>query len=393
MKRVYMDNASTTPVDPEVIKAMLPYYKDHFGNASSLHSFGRDSRKALEESREKIANLINAEKKEIIFTAGGTESDNIAIIGTAMRFNKLLRERPDGPHIITTPIEHPAVLNTCKYLEKLGFKIMYLPVDRYGLIDLNELEEAASPDTFLITMIHGNNEIGTIQPIGEIGKIARGRGIAFHTDAVQAFAKVPIDVKKENIDMLSASSHKIYGPKGVGALYIKEGVRIQPLIHGGGHEKGLRPSTENIPGIVGFAKAVELAGIRMDADISRQTELRERLIKGVLENIPESALNGHPVKRLPNNAHFRFTAIEGEALILSLDNQGIAASTGSACSSKKLEPSHTLLAIGLNPVDAHGSLRLTLGRENTEEEIDYVLEVLPNVIVKLREISPLWGKN
>ena len=392
MKRIYMDHAATTPVDPEVVMAMLPFYENTFGNASSLHSFGRESKMALEDSRVTVAELINCEKDEIIFTAGGTESDNIAILGVAENFSHYIDEHPGGPHIITTPIEHPAVLNSCKYLEKQGFKVMYLPVDRYGLIDLNELEGSITPSTFLITIIYGNNEIGTIQPMEEIGAVARKNGVIFHTDAVQAFGKVPIDVGKEKIDMLSASSHKIYGPKGVGTLYIKKGIRLKPMIHGGGHEKGLRPSTENIPGIVGFAKAVELAKLRMDEDICSQTELRDRLIKGVLEQIPESGLNGHPINRLPNNTNFRFKAIEGEALILSLDNQGIATSTGSACSSKKSEASHTLLALGLNPVDAQGSLRLTLGRDTTREDIDSVLELLPVVIAKLRDISPLWGK-
>ena len=379
--KVYMDHAATTPMDKEVFEAMKPYFLEKYGNASSLHSFGMEAKEALEKSRERVANLIGASVDEIIFTGGGTESDNLAIKGIAFRAGK--------GHIITSSIEHPAVLETCRFLEKKGFKVTYLPVDKYGMVNPEDVENAIEKDTILITIMHANNEIGTIEPIEEIGKIASEKGILFHTDAVQSVGKLPINVKKINVDLLSISAHKIYGPKGVGALYIRKGTKIDAIIHGGGHERGLRSSTENIPGIVGLAKACSLAGERMEVDVKKMKRLRDILIKGVLE-IEESYLNGHPEKRLPNNAHFYFKGIEGESLILMLDDAGIAASTGSACSSKKLTASHVLLAIGLKPEDAHGSLRLTLGRENTEEEVEYVLETLPKIVKKLREISPMW---
>jgi len=390
MKRIYLDHAATTPVDREVIEAMLPYFSKYYGNASSLHSFGREAYEALEKSREQVAKILNAENKEILFTSGGTESDNLALKGVAYKNRDKINT--NGPHIITASIEHPAVLETCKYLEKEGFKIKYLSVDKYGIVDLDELSESITKDTFLISIMFANNEIGTVQPIEEIGKIAEENNVIFHTDAVQAIGKIPIDVKKLNVDLLSISSHKIYGPKGVGALFIRKSLNIKPIINGGGHERGLRSGTENIPGIVGLGKACELSRERLDGDIIYMKRLRDKLIKGVLEKIEESYLNGHPEKRLVNNAHFRFTAIEGESILMSLDEKGIAASTGSACSSKELQPSHVLLAIGLSPVEAHGSLRLTVGRENTEEEIDYVIETLPEVVSKLREISPLWNK-
>ncbi|RLF41410.1 MAG: cysteine desulfurase NifS [Thermoplasmata archaeon] len=391
MKRIYLDHAATTPVDKEVIEAMLPYFSEYYGNASSLHSFGKEAYEALEKSREQVARILNAENKEILFTSGGTESDNLALKGVAYKNRDKINTK--GPHIITSSIEHPAVLETCKNLEKEGFKIKYLSVNKYGVVDLDELLESITKDTFLISIMFANNEIGTIQPIEEIGKIARENDIIFHTDAIQAIGKIPIDVKKLNIDMLSISSHKIYGPKGVGALFIRKNLNIKPIVNGGGHERGLRSGTENIPGIVGLGKACELSMERLDRDTRYIMGLRDKLIKGVLENIEESYLNGHPKDRLVNNAHFRFTAIEGESLLISLDEKGIAASTGSACSSKKLQPSHVLLAIGLTPVDAHGSLRLTLGRGNNKEEIDYVLQVLPEVVTKLREISPLWKRS
>lgn len=386
MRRVYMDHAATTPVDPLVVKAMLPYFSECFGNASSLHSFGRDAFEAVEAARQKVADLIGAEKNEIIFTSGGTESDNLAIKGVAYR------NRDKGNHIITTSIEHPAVLETCRHMESEGFKVTYLPVDRFGIIDLADLEKAITEKTILITIMHANNEMGTIEPVEEIGRIAREHRVYFHTDAVQTVGKIPIDVKSMNTDMLSMSAHKIYGPKGVGALYMAKGIQCEPIIHGGGHERGMRSSTENVAGIVGFGKATELAKERMATDMSYLTDLRNKLTKGVLESIQESYLNGHPSKRLPNNAHFRFTAIEGESLIMGLDAKGIAGSTGSACSSKKLETSHVLLAIGLNEVEAHGSLRLTLGRENTSDDVDYVLNALQEVVGNLRSMSPLWGK-
>ena len=386
MRRVYMDHAATTPVDPLVVKAMLPYFSECFGNASSLHSLGRDAFEAVEAARQKVANLIGSEKKEIIFTSGGTESDNLAIKGVAYK------NRDKGNHIITSSIEHPAALETCRHMESEGFKVTYLPVDRLGMINLADLEKAITEKTILITIMHGNNEIGTIEPVEEIGKIARERKVYFHTDAVQTVGKIPIDVKSMNADLLSMSAHKIYGPKGVGALYVAKEVRCEPIIHGGGHERGMRSSTENVAGIVGLGESAELAKQRMATDMPYLTDLRDKLTKGVLESIQQSYLNGHPSKRLPNNANFRFTAIEGESLIMGLDAKGIAGSTGSACSSKKLEASHVLLAIGLNDVEAHGSLRLTLGRENTDEDVEYVLNALQEVVGGLRSMSPLWGK-
>jgi len=385
-RRVYMDHAATTPVDPEVVEVMVPYFTEIYGNASSLHSFGREAHNAMEEARRKVAGLINAHPEEIIFTAGGTESDNIAIKGAAYA------NRSRGDHIITSTIEHPAVLETCGSLERQGFKVSYIPVDKNGLIELESLRKAVTERTTLITIMHANNEIGTIEPIEETAEIAEARSIIFHSDAVQSAGKIPVDVKNVGVDLLSISAHKIYGPKGIGALYVKKGTHLEPILHGGGHEKGLRSSTENIPGIVGLGKAAELAEGRMSEDTAHLTDLRDQLIKATLGSIEESYLNGHPTKRLPNNAHFRFTGIEGEALILNLDEKGVAASTGSACSSKKLLPSHVLMAIGLDEVQAHGSLRLTLGRENTKEDIEYVLQVLPETVKKLRAISPLWGR-
>jgi cysteine desulfurase len=385
-RRVYMDHAATTPVDPEVVEAIVPYFTEIYGNASSLHSFGREAHNAMEEARRKVARLINARPEEIIFTAGGTESDNMAIKGVAYA------NRSRGDHIITSTIEHPAVLETCRSLEKQGFKVSYVSVDKDGLIELDSLRKAVTERTILVTIMHANNEIGTIEPIEEIAEIAGTKNIVFHTDAVQSAGKIPIDVKEIGVDLLSISAHKIYGPKGIGALYVRKGTRLEPIIHGGGHEGGLRSSTENIPGIVGLGKATELAERRMSEDTAHLTMLRDQLIKETLSDVEESYLNGHPTKRLPNNAHFRFTGIEGEALVLNLDEKGIAASTGSACSSKKLLPSHVLMAIGLDEVQAHGSLRLTLGRENTKEDIEYVLQVLPETVKKLRAISPLWGR-
>jgi cysteine desulfurase len=385
-KRIYMDHAATTPVDPKVMEAMLPYFTQYFGNASSLHLFGREAYNAMETARANVARLIGAEKEEIIFTAGGTESDNIAIKGIAFK------NRSKGMHIITSPIEHPAVIETCAYLETMGFHVTYVPVDKYGLVDLSELEKTITKETVLISIQHANNEVGTIQNIEAIGEIAEERNVRFHTDAVQSTGKIPIDVKKAHIDLLSMASHKFHGPKGVGALYVRKGVALEPLVHGGGQEKGLRSSTENIPGIVGIGKAAEIAYARMIPDREHVSAMRDRVINGVLNQIPLSYLNGHPTQRLPNNVSLRFDGVEGESLVLSLDGKGIAASTGSACSSKKLRPSHVLLAIGFNEVQAHGSLRLTLGRGNTEEEVSYLLEVLPEVMSKMRAISPLWQK-
>ena len=389
MKQVYMDYASTTPVDREVLEVMLPYFDKIYGNASSIHNFGIDAYDACEVAREQVGSLINADPDEIIFTSGGTESDNLGIKGVAFKNKK--KRGAKGYHIITCEIEHPAVLETCKYLEKLGFNVKYLPVDKYGLINPNDLEEAISENTFLVTIMFGNNEIGTILPIKEIGKITKKHDILFHTDAVQAIGKVPIDVNELNIDLLSISSHKIYGPKGAGALFIRKGVQLQTIAHGGGQEKGFRSSTHNTPGIVGLGKACELGKKRMNKDVSHITKLRDILIKEI-QTIEQSYLNGHPEKRLANNAHFRFIAIEGESLNLMLDDKGIAASTGSACSSKKLQASHVLLAIGLNPEEAHGSLRLTLGRMSTIDDVEYVVNELPDVVQKLRNMSPLWNR-
>jgi cysteine desulfurase len=389
MKRIFLDHASTTKVDDEVIKAMLPYFSEYFGNPSSVHAFGREAREAIDIARTHVGDILGARDDEIIFTAGGTESDNLAIKGLAY-LNKEKRTTK-GPHIITSTIEHPGVLEVCRHLETQGFQVKYLPVDNQGLINLETLRASISKNTFLFSFMFANNEIGTIEPIEEIGKIAQEHEITFHTDAVQAVTKVPIDVKKQHIDMLALSSHKIYGPKGIGALYIRNGVKIQPIIHGGGHEKGIRSSTLNTPGIVGLGKACELAKKRMTTDNTKMKTLRDTLIKNVLQ-IEESYLNGHPEKRLVNNAHFRFTGIEGESLLLGLDEQGIATSTGSACSSKKLQASHVLLAIGLDPVQAHGSLRLSLGRENTKEEITFVSKIIPQVVERLRTMSPLWNR-
>jgi len=382
--KVYMDYAATTPVDPRVVEAMKPYFTEKYGNASSLHEWGREANYALEESREKVAKLINANAKELIFTGSATESNNLALKGIAFA------NKDKGKHIIVSKIEHHCVLHAAEWLEKLGFDVTYLPVDKYGIVDVNELESVIRDDTILVSVMHANNEIGTIQPIKEIGEICHEKDVYFHTDAAQSFGKVPIDVNDMNVDLLTANAHKLYGPKGVGMLFVRKGVKIEPLLHGGGHEFGLRSSTENIPGIVGFAKAVEIAGKEMRKEAKRLTKMRDRLIKGVLK-IENSHLNGHPTKRLPNNTNFWFAFIEGESLIMKLDDKGVAASTGSACSSKSLEPSHVLLAIGLKPHEAHGSLRLTLGKYTKKEDIDYVLEVVPEVVEELRKISPFKG--
>ena len=389
MKRIYLDYAATTPVDPLVIEEMLPFFDKKFGNASSIHYEGRQAFNAIEDAREKVSNIIKAKEDEIIFTSGGTESDNIAIKGVSYK-NKD-KKNSNGYNIITSEIEHPAVLETCKYLEKNGFSIRYIPVDKYGVVDLEEIKKAISKDTFLITIMFANNEIGTIEPMKEIGELAKENNIIFHTDAVQAIGKVPIDVKELNIDMLSISSHKIYGPKGCGALFCKKGVDFETLQHGGGHEKGKRSSTYNTPGIIGLGKACELGYKRFEKDIKHMEKLRNLLIKKVLK-IEESNLNGHPKKRLVNNAHFRFSAIEGESLNMMLNDKGISTATGSACSSKKLKASHVLTSIGLKPEEAHGSLRISFGRQNTKEDVIYVEEVLPGIIKKLRDMSPLWDK-
>jgi len=381
MKRIYMDYAATTPVDPRVFEAMKPFFTKSFGNTMSLYSFGREAKKALEESREKVASLMKAEANEIIFTGSATESDNLALKGIAFA------NKQRGKHIITSAIEHHAILDTAKWLEKQGFEITILPVDKYGLVSPADVENAIRKDTILVSVMHANNEIGTIEPIEEIGKICNEHGVYFHTDAAQSFGKIPVDVNKMNIDLLTANAHKMYGPKGVGALFVRKGVEIEPLLHGGGHEFGLRSSTVNVSGIVGFGAAVDIAKKEIKQEAERLTKLRDRLIKGALE-IEDSHLNGHPTKRLPNNANFWFAYVEGESIVFHLDMKGIAASTGSACSSESLEPSHVLLAIGLKHEEAHGSLRLTLGKYNKKEDIDYLLKILPGIIKKLRELSP-----
>ena len=383
MKRIYLDHAATTPVDSDVLDAMLPYFTENYGNASSLHSEGTAAKNALEKSREQVSDVLGADSNDIIFTGSGTESDNLAIKGIALRHG--------SGHVITSQIEHPAVLRTCEYLEGKGFDVTYLPVDHYGRVDPDDVNAAIRDDTILVSVMHANNEIGTIEPVREIARVAHEHGVPVHTDAVQTVGKISVDVDDLDVDLLSLSGHKIYGPKGVGALYVREGTKLEPLLHGGGHEHGLRSSTQNIPSIVGLGEACHLARKRLRQEQEQLTGLRDRLIDGVLD-IEEAYLNGHPNKRLPNNAHFRFTAIEGESLLLSLDEKGIAASTGSACSSEKLQASHVLLAIGLDKVEAHGSLRLTLGKDTTSEDVDYVIEVLPQVIDRLRAMSPLWSR-
>ena len=377
--KIYLDNAATTPMAKEVLEAMLPYFSEKFGNASSIHSYGREAAEAIEKSREKIASKLNAEPGEIIFTSGGTESNNIALKGIA------LANKAKGQHIITTKIEHSCVLNSAKFLERNGFNVTYLEVDRQGIVEPEKFEKAIRKDTILVTVIHGNNEIGTVQNIGELGKICREHEIYFHTDACQSFTKEEIDVKKQNLDLVTINAHKIYGPKGVGALYLRNGVKIEPLLHGGGHEKNLRSGTYNVPGIAGFAKASEII---TKPSVERMRNLRDYLIKRILDEIPKSKLNGHPTKRLCNNVNFSFKNIEGESMLMLLDNAGIAVSTGSACSSHSLKPSHVLTAIGLPPEDAHGSLRISLGMDNTQKEIDYAIENLKKIVGRLRNLSP-----
>lgn len=382
-KKIYIDYAATTPVDPRVLKAMFPYFSEKFGNSVSLHSFGQEAKKALEKTRLIAAKALNAkDKEEIIFTSSATESNNLALKGVAFA------NKDKGKHIIISSIEHDCVLNSARWLEKQGFKITKIKVDKYGLIDPKEIEKAIKKDTILVSIIHANNEIGTIEPIEKIGRICQKKKVYFHTDAAQSFGKIPIDVQKMKVDLLTASSHKIYGPKGAALLYIKKGTKIEPLLHGGNHEFGLRASTVNIPAIIGFGKAIDICEKEMKKESKRLIKLRDKLINGVLKKIPDSHLNGHPKKRLPNNANFWFFFVEGEAIVINLDSYGIAASTGSACSSEKLEPSHILLACGLRPEQAHGSLRLTLGRWTKEKDIDYLLKVLSEVIKKLRTISP-----
>lgn len=383
-KIIYMDHAATTPTKPEVLQEMLPYFTEKYGNPSSVYSIARETKKAVNQARERVAKAIGAKPDEIYFTAGGSESDNWTLKGIAMA------NKDKGNHIITTKIEHHAVLHACEYLEKHGFEVTYLPVDSDGFISLDDLKNAITDKTILVSVMFANNEIGTIEPIAEIGKICREKGIYFHTDAVQAVGNVPINVKDMNIDLLSMSAHKFYGPKGVGALYIRKGVKLHSLIHGGAQEKNRRAGTENVPGIVGLGKAIELASENMDEHIKRLTYLRDKLINGLLEEIPYTRLNGHREKRLPGNVNVCFRFIEGESILLMLDEKGICASSGSACSSGSLDPSHVLLAIGLPHEIAHGSIRFTLGDSTTEEDVDYVLDLMPKIVKRLRDMSPLY---
>ena len=381
---IYLDNAATTKTAPEVVDAMLPYFSEYYGNASTIYSLGAESKKAMHHARQTIADSLGAKPEEIYFTAGGSESDNWALKATAEAYAS------KGKHIITTKIEHHAILHTCEYLEKRGFEITYLNVDRDGLISLDELKAAIRPDTILISVMFANNEIGTIEPIAEIGEIAKEHGVLFHTDAVQAYAQVPINVDEMHIDMLSASGHKLNGPKGIGFLYIRKGVKIRSFVHGGAQERSRRAGTENIPGIVGLGAAVERAMRIMDTKTRKEIELRDYLI-GRLENeIPHCWLNGHRTKRLPNNINFSFLFIEGESMLIMLDMKGICASSGSACTSGSLDPSHVLLAIGLKHEEAHGSLRLTLSEESTKEEMDIVAEEVKKIVQRLRDMSPLY---
>ena len=378
--RIYLDYAATTPVSEDVMRAMTPYFRETFGNPSSIHGTGREAHRAVDAARKRVAEAIGANPREIYFTSGGSESDNWALCGAAFA------QRGRGNHIITTAVEHHAVLNTCRWLEKQGFRVTYLPVDGFGRVDPDQADKAMDDETVLISVMTANNEIGTLEPIREIGEIARRKGVLFHTDAVQAVGAVPVNVRETGVDLLSLSAHKFYGPKGVGALYIREGVRIDSLIHGGEQEGGLRAGTENLSGIIGLGEAIRLAVERMPENARKTAALRDRLIRGIMERLDGVRLNGHPTERLPNNCSLSFRDIEGEALLLRLDLAGIAASSGSACASGSLEPSHVLTAIGLSPETARGSLRMTLGAGTTEEEIDEVIRVLPEIVEDLRSM-------
>ena len=383
-RRIYLDNAATTRVHPDVFTAMTPYFCDVYGNASSIHEAGRNAKHALEQARDQAAAALGCVPQEIVFTGCATEADNWALRGVAET------KRAKGNHIITTTIEHHAILDTCKAMEKQGFAVTYLPVDGLGRVTPEQVQAAIKPNTILVSIMAANNEIGTVEPIAEIGAVCRGAGVLFHTDAVQAVGHIPVDVNTMNVDLLSLSGHKLYGPKGVGLLYIRKGVRIPPLIYGGGQERKRRAGTENIPGIVGLGMAMEYACSHMEQEAVRLTALRERLVKGVMESIPYARYNGHPQHRLPGNAHFCFEFVEGEALLLMLDMKGISASSGSACTSGSLDPSHVLLAIGQSHEIAHGSLRLTMGEDTTEADVDYVIAVLLGIVQRLREMSPLY---
>ena len=379
MRRIYLDNAATTAVSAEVMEAMTPYFTGVFGNASSIHGYGREAKRAIENARRQVVKALNAAApQEIYFTAGGSESDNWAIKGVAFT-------KGEG-HIVTTAIEHHAVLHTCQWLEKRGFTVTYLPVDEYGRVSAAQVEKALRPDTILVSVMAANNEVGTLQPIGEIGALCRERGVLFHTDAVQAVGAIPIDVQAMQVDLLSLSGHKFHGPKGVGALYVRKGVKLENLIHGGAQERGFRAGTENLPAIVGLGKAIEIAHANLADNALRMAALRDRLIEGLMARVPDARLNGHPTDRLPNNVNLSFAKVEGEALLLRLDLVGVAGSSGSACTSGTLDPSHVLMALGLSQAQANGALRLTLGTDTTEEEIDAVLDILPPIVADLRRM-------
>lgn len=386
MRRVYLDNNATTPVDPQVVEAMLPYFTETFGNASSIHSFGQQARAAVERAREQVAALIGARPAEVVFTAGGTESDNLAILGI------VCGAEAEKKHVITTQIEHSAVLNTCQALEKDGVAVTYLPVSREGRICTDELRRAIRPETVLISVMHANNEIGSIQPMEEIGRIATETDVYFHTDAVQSAGKVPIDVEKFQVDTLALSGHKLNAPKGIGALYLRKGLRLKPVMHGGHHERDRRPGTENVAGIVGMGKAAEIARTRLAENGPRVAALRDKLEQGILARVPHARINGGRAHRTPNTTNLSFEFIEGESLVIALDLKGVACSTGAACSSGAIAPSHVLTAIGLKPEEARGSLRLSLGCHTTADDIDYALSVIPGVVEHLRQLSPLYKK-
>jgi cysteine desulfurase len=386
-KRIYMDHAAGRPVEPRVIEAMLPYMKSSYGNPSSLHRFGQEAKRAVGEAREKVAELINAERKEtVIFTSGATESNNLAIKGVANR------NKDRGTRILTSSVEHMSVVNACKFLTTKGFETVFLPVDKHGFLNLERLEKELNDKTVLVSIVYANGEIGTIEPIKEISKIVHAKNAFLHVDATAACGQIPVDVKSEGIDLLTISSNDMYGPRGMSALYVKDGVRIEPLLHGGGQERGLRSGTENVAAIVGFGRAAEIAKNEMKAEGARLTRLRDRFIDRLLKPIPYSFLNGHPTSRLPDNASVRYSFIEGESMLLSLDMKGVYASSGSACTAKTLEPSHVLLAIGLKHEEAHGSLMFTLGRQNTEEDADYAASLMPDIVKRLRNMSPLTPK-
>lgn len=384
MRKVYLDNAATTALSPRVLEAMLPYFTQHYGNPSSVHAFGREAKQGLDRARDQVAKALHCEPSEVIFTGCGTESDNTVLLGVAQRYGN------KGKHIITTNVEHHAILHTCEYLEKQGYSVTYLPVDQDGLVTAEQVAAAIRPDTILVSIMFANNEVGTIMPIQEIGAVCKEKGVLFHTDAVQAVGHIPVDVQAMHIDMLSLSAHKFHGPKGVGALYCRKGIRLPSYIMGGAQEKGRRAGTENVAGIVGLGAAIQLATEQLEENRAKMTALRDRLMTGIQARISEVKLNGHPTNRLPNNVNFSFKYIEGESILLMLDMNGIAASSGSACTSGSLDPSHVLLALGLPHEIAHGSVRLTLGDETTEEDIDYTIDVLEKTVARLRAMSPLY---